>query len=397
MNPREIVDHIRSGPAELVLNKPLRFRRRTRSNPCDFNEFLQVLQSSETIRKIHCGSMVDLSISEDEWVLLVKTTGRIKSIRHLLFCIHSREFLTVAEAVNSARSLCKLALVQKGNLLPRDPIGLIILANALREHPTLEEFTWVDWFFPRVPRDLPSTLDPVLRTLSACPHLRKVIVSTIYASCDAMKSLLQLRPATDLKLLLNAERCLAVADEIRCGRCKVKRLTLVMYHRGDSRSEATEAINAVVKVIQLDCNLEDLGLEMGYAFTNEAGAALAKALTVNTTLRMITLSSLVAFTAPTYEAFSAMLRVNTSLVLKLLPLKTDGADAKLLESRNQMVIEQRLNKVGRGRLLASRLTTREEYVDALHELGSYDVDDSPAFQVSCLYSLLRLCPAVCMS
>jgi hypothetical protein len=51
MNPRELVDHIRSGPAELVLSKPLRFRRRTRSNPCDFSEFLQALQSTETIRK----------------------------------------------------------------------------------------------------------------------------------------------------------------------------------------------------------------------------------------------------------------------------------------------------------------------------------------------------------
>jgi hypothetical protein len=28
MNPRELVDHIRSGPAKLMLNDPLRFRRR---------------------------------------------------------------------------------------------------------------------------------------------------------------------------------------------------------------------------------------------------------------------------------------------------------------------------------------------------------------------------------
>jgi hypothetical protein len=31
MNSRELVDHFRSGPAELVLDDPLRFRRRTRS------------------------------------------------------------------------------------------------------------------------------------------------------------------------------------------------------------------------------------------------------------------------------------------------------------------------------------------------------------------------------
>jgi hypothetical protein len=43
-NPaRELVDHIRSGPAELVLHAPLHFRLRTRSNPYDFNEFLRAL------------------------------------------------------------------------------------------------------------------------------------------------------------------------------------------------------------------------------------------------------------------------------------------------------------------------------------------------------------------
>jgi hypothetical protein len=49
MNPRELVDHILSGPAKLMLDEPLRFRRRTRSNPCDFNEFLEALRSVETI------------------------------------------------------------------------------------------------------------------------------------------------------------------------------------------------------------------------------------------------------------------------------------------------------------------------------------------------------------
>jgi hypothetical protein len=78
--------------------------------------------------------------------------------------------------------------------------------------------------------------------------------------------------------------------------------------------------------------------------------------------------------------------------MKLPPFKTAGADERLRESRKQMVIEQRLNQVGRGRLL-SRQTTREEWADALHELNSYNVNDSPAFRVSCLYSLLRLNPS----
>jgi hypothetical protein len=70
MNARELVDHICSGPAKLVLQNPLRFRRRTRSNPCDFNEFLLALQSNETIRTVECGSHLGLGITEDEWFLL---------------------------------------------------------------------------------------------------------------------------------------------------------------------------------------------------------------------------------------------------------------------------------------------------------------------------------------
>jgi hypothetical protein len=88
----------------------LRFHRRTRSNPCDFNEFLQALQSSETIRDVKCCSQLDLGIAEDEWVLLVKTIGRIRDVRYLNFsCTHgSRDFhpfQAVADAVNSAHSL----------------------------------------------------------------------------------------------------------------------------------------------------------------------------------------------------------------------------------------------------------------------------------------------------
>ena len=81
--------------------------------------------------------------------------------------------------------------------------------------------------------------------------------------------------------------------------------------------------------------------------------ALAEALTVNTTLRKIVVCrsymTLVQgaddFSASVYDAFSAMLRVNTSLVLKL-PL-FDDRDERLIDSRNQMRIEQGLNQAPR--------------------------------------------------
>jgi hypothetical protein len=140
-------------------------------------------------------------------------------------------------------------------------------------------------------------------------------------------------------------------------------------------------------------------------FTDEAGVALAEALTTNKNFRMLRLIDIfyavnpvhtkACLGAQAYEAFSAMLRVNTSLVLKSPPFA--GGDERLRESRNQMVIEERLNEVGRGKLLSSRQTPRKEWVDALSELNSSsNVDETPELNVSCLYSLFRLNPATCM-
>jgi hypothetical protein len=141
---------------------------------------------------------------------------------------------------------------------------------------------------------------------------------------------------------------------------------------------------------------------MENGFTDKAGIFLAEALTVNTTLRDLDFytteeNNIDSLGVQAYEAFSAMLRVNITVVLKLPRFKIAGADERLCESRDQLRIEQRLNNGGRGSLLASSQTTREQWVDALCELNSENVDDSPAFQGSCLYSLLLLHSAVCMS
>jgi hypothetical protein len=215
MNPREIVDHIRSGPAKLVLEEPLRFRRRTRSNPCDFNEFLQALQSSETIRYVECESHRTLDITDDEWVLLVKTLGRIRVVQNLrLFCRDgSLDFHAVAAALNNAHSLRKLTVVLEGETFPSDSSGMIALANSLRQHTTLQEFTWID-HCSRLESAQNTALNPVLQVLPASPHLRMVMIMTACASCDAMKNLLQLRSATALSLIMEMDQWLAVADEI---------------------------------------------------------------------------------------------------------------------------------------------------------------------------------------
>jgi hypothetical protein len=286
-----------------------------------------------------------------------------------------------------------------GRSVPGDPSELTALANALRGHTNLQIFKWIDLYSHTEAAQI-TRLDPVLRALPVCPHLREVVIMTKYASADAVRNLLQLLSAANLHLVLEKENWSAVADEIRRGRCNVKSLELVLLSVGTS--EATEAVKAVASAIRLDCNLEHLMLGVESGFTNEAGVALAEALTVNKTLCKITLfgnlfpvQSQDTLGVQSYEAFSAMLRVHTCLNLKLSPFKTADADFRLVKCRNQMRIEQRLNKRGRGRLLSSSIQTiKEEWVDALYKLSMYDCDDPSAFRLSCVFSLLRLDPSV---
>jgi hypothetical protein len=273
-------------------------------------------------------------------------------------------------------------------------------------HTALQDFTWYDCcpLLEVAPQDLSPNI--VLRALPACPHLQNVLIMSECASSDAMKNLLQLRPATELHLVLETEHWLSVADAIRRGRCNVQKLTLAMYR--EDTVDATEAVKAIASAIRLDRSLEHLTLEMAKDFTDEMGVALAEALTVNTTLRNITLSvepldddshngdNEVTLGAQAYEAFSAMLLIKTSLLLELPPFDDAGGDERLHDSHSQMCIEQRLNEVGRGRLLLSSQTPRKEWVDALNELNCSYIDETPEFNISCLFSLLRLNPSVCL-
>jgi hypothetical protein len=85
-----------------------------------------------------------------------------------------------------------------------------------------------------------------------------------------------------------------------------------------------------------------------------------------------------------YKAFGDMLRLPAPSIL----------DQRLVDSCKQMCIEERLNDVGRGSLLASSQTPREEWVDALQKLNATNDDD--LLEVGCLYSLLRSNPSVCL-
>jgi hypothetical protein len=139
--------------------------------------FSQALQSSETLRAVYCGSHMALGSQRTSGLCVCCKAG-------------SRDFhpfQALADVVNNAQSLCDLLVVLCVEHFPRDSSGLAALANAVREHT---EFRLYDWF--TLPGTAQSTsLDPLLLALSACPHLREVVIETESASANAIRNLLQ--------------------------------------------------------------------------------------------------------------------------------------------------------------------------------------------------------------
>jgi hypothetical protein len=403
LSPRGVVDYILSGPAKIEFMMPICFSNQTHSNPCDFNDLLQALRSNVTIRQVKCYMCQNMGFTEDEWVLLVQTLGCIAGIQNMCFIIdhvsYYYSFQAISDAVNSAHSLHTLSISLNQLIIPGDPSGLTVLANALRQHPVLHSFHWRFFILPPSAQQHDMPPDSVFRALSASPKLQKVSIETTCASADAIRNLLHLRQGTILHLEIEPDHWMTVAEEILQGRCRVRGLVLEMY-RGSSERD-TAAVKAIAEAIRRDDNLEGLFLIMRRSsnFSNDAIVALAEALTVNTRLHVVRLHDTYGLGAPAYEAFGAMHRVNTNISLELSPYVNDIGDERRLELYNQMRIEQRLNSAGRGTLLSVDHSPREEWVHALHELNATNANanESPAFEISCLYSLLRLNPNVCSS
>lgn len=140
--PQEVMDHIESGPENINFNYPLRFRRRTRSNPYSFDDFLQALRSSRTIRSVECHNHEGLGITESKWCRLVQTFSSIRGLTELVVAwqhgsLHFHPLQAIADAVDSAALLEGLGLVKGNGLESMDPNDEAAMAQSLRRHAML--------------------------------------------------------------------------------------------------------------------------------------------------------------------------------------------------------------------------------------------------------------------
>jgi hypothetical protein len=411
MKPYELFDLIRlNNPNELELKHTLRFRRRSRSNPCSFDDLIQALRSNESIHTVRCQGNVSLGITQEEWFLFVQTLGTIPGLRQLSFLGQDVPNVppvqAVADSVGSARKLRKLQ-IGEGVILFGSRAGFLALCrNIGTSCLDLEQVEWQGKFRStweiRANRDT-NCLDPLLDALSICPRLQKVGVWTDavnYVTPQAVRELLVRSPV--LKCLdLKTTEWEAVAEQIGQDSCRIKTLKLSTLRCPGSGAEA------LARAVGHNRHLQSLTLRVGTGFTDAVGVALAQALQVNTTLQELVLVDQWDYGFRTtdhmnisaYQALRKMLRVNTSVALKVPALdsrwSSDVADT-VRPYYDRMRIEMRLNAAGRGGLMmVGSQASKAAWVNTLQELIVQGDDDDDDLQVDCLYTLLKLNPSIC--
>jgi hypothetical protein len=409
MKPYELFDLIRlNNTNELELKHTLRFRRRSRSNPCSFDDLIQALQSNESIRTVRCQGNVSLGITQEEWFLFVRTLGTIPALRQLSFLGQDVPNVppvqAVADAVGSARLLQKFQ-IGEGVILFGSKTGFEALCHNIGTCCSdLEQVEWQGKFRStweiRENRDTNNCLDPLFLALALCPRLRSVQILTDavnYVTPQAVRELLVRAPALQ-HLDLRTTEWEAVAEIIGQESCHIQTLKLSTL-----RCPGIGALS-LARAVGQNRHLQSLTLRLGTGFTDDLGVALAQALQVNTSLKELILVDQWDYGFRTtdhmniaaYQALRNMLRVNTSVVLKIPNFDTrwsPGLADSLVRSYYRMLIEMRLNAAGRGGLMLGSQASKAAWVRTLHELIVQDNDDDS--QVDCLFTLLKLNPSIC--
>jgi hypothetical protein len=418
MDLNNVVESITHGT---IIDLVIDYRLFTRRG--GFVAFLDVLQSSTTIETVECPAYYHLGITGPMWVNLVRAIGGIRTLSRLsLGCdceapgarYWGNRLTEVAAAVQGATNLRELSLLSTvRHQRPLD--GVQALAHALEQLPALQKFVWSDTCRPNVIR---INLDPVIDTLvNRCPQLGQVDITTRCASDGAMASLLRVgvqETDTSLRLVLNTHQWAAVTGAIAACRCHVRRLTLVVGShevRADDdglliqiRDDMLNGIDNLVTTLAgaiREADMEDGGnpnlayltLELpgdGIRISAAAGIALAAALAANRTLRLFSLVN-ANFGANSYGVLRDMLRLRTNLVL-VLPRLLISENQLVKNAHSRMMIVQRLNQAGSGRLLNQM--TREVMLDILNDLIRVTAADPPELQVECINHLVQANPSV---
>lgn len=390
----------------LRLDAIVRFRRRTRSNPVSFQDFLQSLRDTKGIRTVFCYPSMFLGIRQDEWHQIVCTFGQLENLSSLNFTFGYGGFIAIsasalAETLERTSSIKKLvlseAVVMVGPVEALQRLARAIAVSALTKFKC-ECLFRLSERNPN-PRQVIAEQGVALCTTLECLSLR-----------DHMRQLSEEQTAsmvlrlTSLKLL-----SLYTCHWRGVGRAMVRNTTIRELKMTDHDVDP-ESFASFLTSLQRNQSLRGLTLALRQGFRGgTTKQALLDFIEHHESLERLSLIDTIDGMKPSpAECFSpsdVSALVNSVAANGLVQVDISGLGSHVHDDdcerhwrcREQVKVENILNRVGRRRLRRC-LGDREQYQTALLSLAAgYDQmhgDDTELQRTQCFFDFFRMNPSL---
>ena len=432
---QELVQYIqddRSGV--VVLDKKVRFRRRTRANPVSFDDFLTALQNNESIKQVVCHGNLSYSLRQEEWDQTIASFGKVGHLEELTFeaamSLNVVSLSALASALEYRQEMHqqlqtpKQVGSAKRSISPFRSLaigeGVVILGiyseykrfcRALGSSKNLESFIWKGTLV-LCDRLSSATLDELIcHGLSNCSSLAKVHILSQQRqpiSKQAIQTLMELGHRNPLEeIALESPNWATVRSSL---------LSLSgsnnTSHYGGLKCLSLASLqvdetewDAFLSALKHNRTLKQLFLTVRAGFTDLMGTSLARALKENAEatgsracgLELVQLSDdkdvcTDNLGVSSVEAFTEVLRSNFSLQINLNVIDNiseDDHDGTVEDMYRLFLCESNLNRVGRVRLMQDT-STLEDWVSAFEALAFLQ---HRACHLDHVFTLVKMNPA----
>jgi len=271
----------------LVLKEP-----RTLHCCPSFEEFVSALRGNTTVHTVMVSQLVVQTTEETKLCSLLEGLGGLENLEEVEFAIphiNTQKRFTghsLNQFLRAARHLKTLVLWPFILFANAEEIALV--AEALREHPSLRSIVWMN-FLLGSGSDNALSIDPILYSLASAPKLHTLHLSTGFrvqghiqpiseaALCNLLETSASLQALALRNFGLTNKHCIAMARLLTEYRntSKIKILDLRSNSIGSQGYESLVAMlkdNFLVELIETDARSGDLLKQINfYLFVNRAG------------------------------------------------------------------------------------------------------------------------------
>lgn len=372
----------------------------------DLDQFVYAIKANQSVKHVCFSGTFVRELQDEHWRTMLGAVGHLVSLEELQIWCSTIPVSVFRETLLAAKGLRKLYFFRV--TLAGDQEDFDLLAEALRDHPSLSDFR-VGGFQTQT-ENANISLDCVVRALARTPRLQVVSLqltgfqTPVPFSGEALASLFHSPTLTDLylsRLGLMEEHFAVISTGI--AESQTLKLLDLFGNNVDNYhviliAQALEK-NSTLETLVLPCPTEDLSMESCAAIsqtlqvnktlvtlnlprsnlTDDGLLYITQGLTVNATLKKIEVGVSKNLGDKGMEALQAMLEKNYQLERLVL-----SSVEKSIKDKVEYYM--RLNEVGRGSLLRDGKATREQWVEMLVAVAG-DLD--------CLFYFLTMNPSLC--